>query len=250
MFFGCKNMGFSYGENKILKDINIEFEKGEFTGLVGDNGSGKSTLMKIMSGIFTEYDGEVVFKEESLNEDTKIKVGYIFQNPENQIVGVTVEEDVAFGLENIGTEREEMLRRIKWALEVVGLKGLEKSDPNSLSGGQKQRLAIASIVAMDPEVILMDEPTTMLDPVGRREVYKVIKRLVNLGKTIIIASHHSADLEEVSRIVALKDGKVHFDGKRDEFYKTHDFNIEYPIEFEIKKKINKNYDELVKYLGD
>jgi len=243
-------MGFSYGENKILKDINIEFEKGEFTGLVGDNGSGKSTLMKIMSGIFTEYDGEVVFKEESLNEDTKIKVGYIFQNPENQIVGVTVEEDVAFGLENIGTEREEMLRRIKWALEVVGLKGLEKSDPNSLSGGQKQRLAIASIVAMDPEVILMDEPTTMLDPVGRREVYKVIKRLVNLGKTIIIASHHSADLEEVSRIVALKDGKVHFDGKRDEFYKNHDFNIEYPIEFEIKKKINKNYDELVKYLGD
>lgn len=250
MFFGCKNIGFSYGENKILENINIEFEKGEFTGLVGDNGSGKSTLMKIISGIFTEYDGEVVFKGENLNEDTRIKVGYIFQNPENQIVGVTVEEDVAFGLENIGVEREEMLRRIKWALEVVGLKGLEKSDPNALSGGQKQRLAIASIVAMEPEIILMDEPTTMLDPVGRREVYKVIKRLVNLGKTIIIASHHSADLEDVSRIVALKDGKVHFDGTRDKFYNNHDFNIEYPIEFEVKKKTDKDYGELVKYLGN
>jgi energy-coupling factor transport system ATP-binding protein len=143
-----------------------------------------------------------------------------------------------------------MLRRIKWALEVVGLKGLEKSDPNALSGGQKQRLAIASIVAMEPEIILMDEPTTMLDPVGRREVYKVIKRLVNIGKTIIIASHHSADLEDVSRIIALKDGKVHFDGARDDFYNNHDFNIEYPIEFDVKKKTDKDYGELVKYLGN
>ncbi|MGM0641214.1 MAG: energy-coupling factor ABC transporter ATP-binding protein [Thermotogota bacterium] len=250
MFFGCKNINFSYGNTKILQNINIEFEKGEFTGLVGDNGSGKSTLMKIISGIFTEYDGEVFFKGENLDDKSRIKVGYIFQNPENQIVGVTVEEDVAFGLENIGVEREEMLKKIKWALEVVGLKGLEKSDPNALSGGQKQRLAIASIVAMEPEIILMDEPTTMLDPVGRREVYKVIKRLVNLGKTIIIASHHSDDLEDVSRIIALKEGKVHFDGTRDDFYKHNDFNIEYPIEFEVKKHTNKDYEELVKYLGN
>jgi len=250
MFFGCKNIGFSYGDNEILKDISLEFKKGEFTGLVGDNGSGKSTLMKIISGIFTEFDGKVIFKDEELNEDSRIKVGYIFQNPENQIVGVTVEEDVAFGLENIGVEREEMIKRIKWALEVVGLKGLEKSDPNALSGGQKQRLAIASIVAMEPEVILMDEPTTMLDPVGRREVYKVIKKLVNLGKTIVIASHHSADLEEVSRIIALKQGKVHFDGSREEFYKNHKFNIEYPIDFEVKKYTQKDYEELVKYLGN
>ncbi len=250
MFFGCKNINFSYGKTKILQNIDIEFDRGEFTGLVGDNGSGKSTLMKIISGIFTEYDGDVIFKGENLDEKSRIKVGYIFQNPENQIVGVTVEEDVAFGLENIGVEREEMLEKIKWALEVVGLKGLEKSDPNALSGGQKQRLAIASIVAMEPEIILMDEPTTMLDPVGRREVYKVIKRLVNLGKTIIIASHHSADLEDVSRIIALKDGKIHFDGARDDFYKNNDFNIEYPIEYEVKKQTDKNYDELVKYLGN
>jgi len=250
MFFGCNNINFSYGKTKILQNIDIEFDRGEFTGLVGDNGSGKSTLMKIISGIFTEYDGDVIFKGENLDEKSRIKVGYIFQNPENQIVGVTVEEDVAFGLENIGVEREEMLEKIKWALEVVGLKGLEKSDPNALSGGQKQRLAIASIVAMEPEIILMDEPTTMLDPVGRREVYKVIKRLVNLGKTIIIASHHSADLEDVSRIIALKDGKIHFDGARDDFYKNNDFNIEYPIEYEVKKQTDKNYDELVKYLGN
>lgn len=250
MFFGCKNISFSYGESKVLKDISLDFKKGEFTGLVGDNGSGKSTLMKIISGIFTDYSGEVFFKEESLNKHNRNKVGYIFQNPENQIVGVTVEEDVAFGLENIGVERREMLKRIEWALEVVGLKGLEKADPNSLSGGQKQRLAIASIVAMDPEIILMDEPTTMLDPLGRREVYKVIKNLVNLNKTIIIASHHSADLEEVTRIIALKNGEIYFDGKRDEFYRNHDFNIEYPIEVEIEKKTDKNYDELVKYLGN
>ncbi len=163
--------------------MNLEIEKGEFIGLVGYNGSGKSTLLKVMSGILQPYSGNVYFKDETLDEKNRIKIGYIFQNPENQIIGVTVEEDVAFGLENIGVPpREEMIDRINWALSIVNLKGLEHADPNTLSGGQKQRLAIASILVMEPEVILMDEPTSMLDPKGRNEIYNVIKKINKDGR--------------------------------------------------------------------
>ncbi|MDN5341221.1 ATP-binding cassette domain-containing protein [Oceanotoga sp. DSM 15011] len=245
MFFECKNIEFDYNENKILKNISLEFKKGEFVGLVGDNGSGKSTLMKILSGIYEPKNGKIIYENEELNIKNRTKIGYVFQNPENQIVGVTVDEDIAFGLENTGVPREEMIKKIKWALDVVGLNEKEKADPNTLSGGQKQRLAIASIVAMDPSIIFMDEPTTMLDPKGRLEVYKVIKKLVNMGKTIIIASHHAPDLNEVDRIIGLKNGKVIYDGNRDKFYMNTKMAIEIPFDIKLKKFLNKSYDELV-----
>lgn len=246
MFFKCSDLFFKFFNDEILKGINIEINKGEFIGLVGDNGSGKSTLMKLLSGIYFPYKGDIIFNNEKINTQNKIKLGYIFQNPENQIVGVTVEEDVAFGLENIGYPQNDMINRIKWALSITGLIGLEKTDPNTLSGGQKQRLAIASILAMDPEIIFMDEPTTMLDPIGRREVYSIIKKLNNLNKTIVIASHHSDDLKEVDRIIALKKGKIIFDGKRDIFYNKNDLNIEIPIEYLLKILYNDKYNETVK----
>ena len=250
MLLKCENINYSYGKRQVINNVSIGIKKGQFTGIVGDNGSGKSTLMKILSGILFDYTGNVFFENEELNEKNRIKIGYIFQNPENQIVGVTIEEDVAFGMENTGVPREKMIEKIKWALNIVGLTGFEKRDPNTLSGGQKQRLAIASILAMEPEIIFMDEPTTMLDPVGRREVYSVIKKLVELKKTVVIASHHSQDLREVERVIALKKGKIIFDGSRSDFYKTNKLNIEEPIEIRTKKILHMNYEELVNRLAD
>lgn len=245
MFFGCENLSFKYGNVEVLKNVNLEIEKGEFIGLVGYNGSGKSTLLKVMSGILQPYSGNVYFKDKTLDEKNRIKIGYIFQNPENQIIGVTVEEDVAFGLENIGVPREEMIDRINWALSIVNLKGLEHADPNTLSGGQKQRLAIASILVMEPEVILMDEPTSMLDPKGRNEIYNVIKKLIKMGETIIIASHQPSDLEEVDRIIALDKGEIIFDGLKEEFYSKNIIDVELPFKTKIEKKLNLGFEKLV-----
>jgi energy-coupling factor transport system ATP-binding protein len=245
MFFGCKNLSFKYGDNEVLKNVNLEIEKGEFIGLVGYNGSGKSTLLKVMSGILQPYSGNVYFKNEPLDEKNRIKIGYIFQNPENQIIGVTVEEDVAFGLENIGVSREKMIERINRALSIVNLKGFEHADPNTLSGGQKQRLAIASILVMGPEVILMDEPTSMLDPKGRNEIYSVIKNLIKMGETIIIASHQPSDLEEVDRIIALDKGEIIFNGLKDEFYSKNIIDVELPFKTKIEKKLNLGFEKLV-----
>lgn len=245
MFFGCKNLSFKYNEVTVLKDISFEVNKGEFIGLVGNNGSGKSTLLKVLCGILFADKGEVIFQDKLLDEKSKIKIGYIFQNPENQIIGVTVEEDVAFGLENTGVPREEMIKKIKWALSTVGLETLEKADPNTLSGGQKQRLAIASILVMEPDVILMDEPTSMLDPRGRSEVHKVIGTLLSLGKTIIIASHHASDLIHVQRIIALNEGRIIYDGDRKAFYEKNILPIELPFKEKIMKEMNLAFEDLV-----
>jgi len=245
MFFGCKNLSFNYYEKKVLTNINLDVKKGEFIGLVGSNGSGKSTLLKLLCGILSPQEGEVIIKDQKLDERNRIKVGYIFQNPENQIIGVTVEEDVAFGLENIGVPREKMLERIEWALSTVGLEGLNHADPNALSGGQKQRLATASILAMDPEIILMDEPTSMLDPKGRNEIYKVIRNLREIGETIIIASHHSSDLEHVDKIIALNDGEIVYEGDKDQFYKNNVIQSELPFNEKINRQFHTDLKKLV-----
>jgi len=245
MFFGCKKLSFGYSENKVLKEIDLEIEKGDFIGLVGSNGSGKSTLLKLLCGILLPEEGQIIFNDQILNDKNRLKVGYIFQNPENQIIGVTVEEDVAFGLENIGVPREQMIERIEWALSKVGLTGFNKNDPNTLSGGQKQRLAIASILAMKPEVILMDEPTSMLDPKGRNEIYKVIDRLLQMGETIIIASHHPSDLEKVDKIIALSEGKIVFEGDKEDFYSKRIIETELPFKEKLKRSMSGNLEELV-----
>ncbi|WGS65272.1 energy-coupling factor ABC transporter ATP-binding protein [Marinitoga aeolica] len=249
-----KKINFSYNEKCIFNNLNIYFENKIPIGIVGSNGSGKSTLLRLLSGILSPDSGEVYLYNKKINfHDNesilflKKHVGYIFQNPENQIVGVTVEEDIAFGLENLGLDRNEMKKRINWALNVTDLIGLEKKDPNTLSGGQKQRLAIASMLAMQPDFILMDEPTTMLDPEGREEIYKVIKNLITIGKTIIIASHHAKDLQFVEKIVALDSGKIVFYDNRDKFYhwsENKNFNVEIPFENIVKKYTGKSIKDL------
>ncbi|APT76562.1 ABC transporter [Marinitoga sp. 1135] len=249
-----KNLFFGYENKTIFNNFTLSFEPRVPVGLVGANGSGKSTLLRMMCGILIPQKGEIYYNNTKINHNDinsllflKRNVGYIFQNPENQIVGVTVEEDIAFGLENLGLEREEMKKRIKWVLEVTELIGLEKKDPNTLSGGQKQRLAIASIVAMQPEYILMDEPTTMLDPEGRKEIYKVIKNLISIGKTVIIASHHASDLKVVKKIIALEKGKIAFNGDRERFYNWSEskrFNVEIPFENIVKKYTGRTYEDM------
>ncbi|KLO21261.1 ABC transporter [Marinitoga sp. 1197] len=249
-----KNITFNYKDKNIFDNLNLILKSKIPIGLVGDNGSGKSTLLRILCGILTPDNGEfflynkkINFYDESSLLFLKKNVGYIFQNPENQIVGVTVEEDIAFGLENLGLERNEIKKRINWALSVTDLLGLEKKDPNTLSGGQKQRLAIASMIAMQPNFILMDEPTTMLDPEGRDEIYKVIKNLINIGKTVIIASHHAKDLQFVEKIIALDKGKVVFYDSRDKFYQWSEnkkFNVEIPFENIVKKYTGKSIKDL------
>ncbi|KAF2955485.1 ABC transporter ATP-binding protein [Marinitoga sp. 38H-ov] len=250
----AKNIFFNFKEKQIFENLNIEIADNIPVGLVGSNGSGKSTLLRILSGILMSDKGDIYLYNNKIdfhnNESLlylKKHVGYIFQNPENQIVGVTVEEDIAFGLENLGLDKSEMKKRISWALNVTDLLGLEKKDPNTLSGGQKQRLAIASMIAMQPDFILMDEPTTMLDPEGREEIYKVIKNLINIGKTIIIASHHSKDLEFVEKIIALEKGRLVFYDKKDKFYNWSEnkrFNVEIPFERTVKKFTGKNLKDL------
>lgn len=250
----AKNIFFDYNSKNIFNNIHIAFESNVPVGLVGSNGSGKSTLLRILCGILIPkkgniylYNDKINFKNENSLLSLKKHVGYIFQNPENQIVGVTVEEDIAFGLENLGLDRAEMKKRINWALNVTDLIGLERKDPNTLSGGQKQRLAIASMLAMQPDFILMDEPTTMLDPEGREEIYKVIKNLINIGKTIIIASHHAKDLKFVDKILALDNGKIVFYDDKDKFYDWSEnkrFNVEIPFEKIVKKYTGKSLKDL------
>lgn len=250
----AKNIFFGYNEKIIFNDFSLEINSKKPIGLVGSNGSGKSTLLRLLCGILTPQKGDIYLFNKKINFKNpdsllflKKHIGYIFQNPENQIVGVTVEEDIAFGLENLGLDRVEMKKRINWALEVTDLLGLEKKDPNTLSGGQKQRLAIASMIAMKPDFILMDEPTTMLDPEGRDDIYKVIKNLINIDKGIIIASHHANDLELVDKIIALHKGKILFYDNKEHFYdwsENKKFNVEIPFDKIVKKYTGKNFSDL------
>lgn len=218
-----KSLSFSYkGKEKekvVLKELNIEVKKGSFTAVIGHNGSGKSTFAKHINAILLPSGGSISVcgidtqDEEKLYELRK-KAGMVFQNPDNQIVATIVEEDVAFGLENIGVEWEEMQRRVKDALHSVNMYEYRKRAPHLLSGGQKQRVAIAGILAMEPECIILDEPTAMLDPIGRKEVIDTILRLnKEKGITIILITHYMDEAAKADRIIVLDAGSVVIDGE-------------------------------------
>ncbi|MDN5337192.1 MAG: energy-coupling factor transport system ATP-binding protein [Thermotogaceae bacterium] len=213
-----KAVSFSYGKEMILKDIDLRINEGEFVGIIGPNGSGKTTLLKLMNGLLIPNAGEVEvdgMKTNIQEQNWEIKkiAGYVFQNPENQIVGITVEEDLVFGMENVGLPVDEMKRRIKEVLQFVGLEGFEKRSVNSLSGGQKQRLAVASILAIGPKYFLFDEPTSMLDPNSRKDFLQVLKKLRESGKTIVMISHDLEELIECNRLLFIYDGRVLLDDK-------------------------------------
>jgi len=208
----------------VLQDIKFRVLKGEMFGIIGPNGAGKSTLCKALNGLVPQfyggtYGGTVTVAGMNTMKhtvaDLSLKVGLVFQEPTNQFSGVStrVDEEVAFGMSMMGFQREEMLRRISDALKEVGLEGLEERSPFELSGGQQQRLAIATVLAVRPEVIVMDEPTAQLDPVGKTEVLETMRALNREGYTIIVAEHEIEELATFAdRIIALNEGRILFEG--------------------------------------
>lgn len=207
-----------------VKDFSLSIDKGEFVAILGHNGSGKSTLAKLANGLLLPEKGRVLIDGmDTINEEDDIKikqtVGVVFQNPDNQIVATIVEEDVAFGPENLGIEPTEIRRRVDNALKTVGMYEYRKHGPHKLSGGQKQRVAIAGIIAMEPRCIILDEPTAMLDPTGRRDVMNAIKRLNReLGITVVFITHYMEEAVEADRIVVMDDSRLLMDGTPKEVF--------------------------------
>lgn len=202
----------------VLKGINIEINRGEFVSVIGHNGSGKSTLAKHFNVINLPSSGKVYVEkmdtaDEALLFEIRRRVGMVFQNPDNQIVATIVEEDVAFAPENLGVEPKEIRRRVDEALKAVGMYENRLSAPHLLSGGQKQRIAIAGILAMQPEYIVLDEPTAMLDPIGRREVMKTIKKLnKELNMTVILITHYMSEAAQADKIFVMRNGEIFMQG--------------------------------------
>ena len=206
------------GKNRILTDINLSIEKGSFVAVLGHNGSGKSTLAKHMNAILVPDEGHVTVcgidtAEEERVIDVRRNVGMVFQNPDNQIVANVVEDDVAFAPENLGVAPEEIRRRVDEALGQVGMYDLRQHAPHLLSGGQKQRVAIAGVIAMEPEIIVLDEPTAMLDPQGRREVISTVTRLCReKGMTVVLITHHMDECVGADRLIIMSNGSIVSDG--------------------------------------
>jgi len=209
--FYLKNLSVYHGKKRVINNVSTYFETGKITMIIGPNGSGKSTVLKALSGLVDFY-GKVSLPD-GYNDIAEI-TGYVFQNPETQIIGSTVWEDVIFGLENIGLSKEEMDKRGNYVLGLLELSNLRDFDPYYLSGGQKQRLAIASILALEPEFLLLDEVTAMLDKNGKREVLNAIVRLKETGKGVILATHElDLFLPVVDRCIYISGGNIVFDGE-------------------------------------
>lgn len=208
-----------------VKDLSLEVKKGEFLVILGHNGSGKSTLAKMMNGLILPTRGEVYVsgmntKEEDKIWDIRSKAGMVFQNPDNQIVATIVEEDVAFGPENLGVPPKEIRERVDDALKSVEMLEYKKHAPHLLSGGQKQRVAIAGILSMKPECIIFDEPTAMLDPNGRKEVLETIRKLNKVeGKTIVLITHYMDEAIEADRILIMSQGEIVLEGTPKEVFR-------------------------------
>jgi len=206
-------------ENTALDKVSLHINQGEFLAIIGHNGSGKSTLAKLINGIIMPTEGDIhVFglntKDENTIWDIRQQAGMVFQNPDNQIVATIVEEDVAFGPENLGIPSDEIRKRVDWALDIVEMSEYKNQKPHQLSGGQKQRIAIAGILAMKPKCIILDEPTAMLDPSGRRDVMKTIKRLnKEENMTIVHITHYMDEIVDADRVVVMEHGTVVMEGK-------------------------------------
>lgn len=279
-----KNLSFIYREEdmesgeikeeKVLKDINIEIEKGSFTAVLGHNGSGKSTLAKHFNAILLPSGGKVYVKGMDTADENNIfnirqSAGMVFQNPDNQIVAALVEDEVAFAPENLGVEPKEIRRRVDECLEIVNMTKYAQSSPSKLSGGQKQRVAIASVLAMNPEILILDEPTAMLDPKGRSEVIKTIKML-NEEKdiTVVLITHYMDEAAQADRTVVIDDGEIVLDGTPKEVFKNVEklksLGLDVPqvteLAYELRKMgieisddvltVDECFDEIIRILGE
>lgn len=243
---------------EILKGVDITIKKGEFIALLGRNGSGKTTFSKQLNAILRPSEGMVTVDEMGTRDAEKLyeirqRVGMVFQNPDNQMVAANVEEEVAFGPENLGMESDTIVARVKQALEQVRMWKRRKTAPNHLSGGQKQRIAIAGILAMHPDYIVLDEPTAMLDPKGRKEVMEALQRLNQEQEmTVILITHDMEEAALASRVILLADGQVRFDGTPEDFFGEDallaEMGMEAPLSYRVRKIIDS--DVFVEKVGD
>lgn len=272
----CTNVSFKYIKNSegisqekyAVKGVNLEVKKGEFLVILGHNGSGKSTMAKHMNALVVPTEGIVVVdgldtsKQENV-WDIRSQAGMVFQNPDNQLVATIVEEDVAFGPENLGVESSEIRKRVDESLEKVGMTKYKRHAPHLLSGGQKQRIAIAGILAIEPQCIIFDEPTAMLDPSGRRDVLRTIKDLnKNHGITVVLITHYMDEAAQADRIIVMDGGNIKMEGTPREIFpqveRMKKIGLDVPqvteLAYELKKAgidINEkilNVDEMVNEL--
>ncbi|MHA6253436.1 energy-coupling factor ABC transporter ATP-binding protein [Oceanobacillus sp. CAU 1775] len=210
-----KNVSFRYNEEQpwVLKNVSFEIYESEFVAIIGHNGSGKSTIAKLVNGLLFPQEGEIYINDRIVNEETiwdiRREIGMVFQNPDNQFVGATVQDDVAFGMENRGFPREEMLKRIEDTLQAVGMVEYRLTEPHRLSGGQKQRVAIASVLAISPKVLILDEATAMLDPKGRKEIMDTVSELSEQrGLSLITITHDLSEVTQAERVIVLNQGEI------------------------------------------
>ena len=243
---------YSHGEEepplRAINDVSFDIEKGSFTAIIGRNGSGKSTLAKNLNGLLLPSGGTIYVKNWDTRDDDHIwdirqTAGMVFQNPDNQLVSSIVEDDVAFGPENLGIEPGEIRKRVDKALADVNMGKYKKKAPHLLSGGQKQRIAIAGVVAMKPECIIFDEPTAMLDPKGRQEIMTIIKELHDEGITVILITHFMDEAVEADRVIIMNDADVLLDGTPAEVFaqeeKLREVNLEIPMAATLAMNLRK-----------
>ena len=240
-----KNLSYRYdhkSEDYILKDVSFHVKQGEWLSIVGHNGSGKSTTVRLIDGLLEAESGDIIISGDKLTADNvwekRRQIGMVFQNPDNQFVGATVEDDVAFGLENQGMDYSMMVKRVHEALELVGMQDFKEREPARLSGGQKQRVAIAGVVALQPEIIILDEATSMLDPEGRLELIRTVKEIKDKNHLTVISITH--DLDEISlsdRVLVMKNGQVESTATpRELFSRTdlEDLGLDQPFVNQVK----------------
>lgn len=247
-----EDMIFDYKKNeeeqpvRAIDDISLLIEEGSFTAVLGKNGSGKSTLAKNLNGLLLPTKGVVYVNGYNTADDDHIwdvrqSAGMVFQNPDNQLVSAIVEDDVAFGPENLGIEPSEIRRRVDKALKDVNMGKFKGKPPHLLSGGQKQRVAIAGVVAMKPKCIIFDEPTAMLDPQGRSEIMSIIKELHEEGITVVLITHFMEEAVNADRVVIMHEGKVFLDGSPQEVFaqkeKVLSVNLDIPLVVELAEKL-------------
>ena len=240
-----KNIHFNYQDQdtrEALSDVSLDVYEGEWLAIIGHNGSGKSTLAKMMNGLLEASSGEIYIDGQLLTEDTvykaRRKVGMVFQNPDNQFVGTTVEDDIAFGLENIGMPRDEMVQKINASLEMVRMTKFKEKEPARLSGGQKQRVAIAGMIALAPKVVILDEATSMLDPQGRFEVISTIQQLhKDKGITVISITHDLDEAAQADRVLLMEGGKVNRIGKPSEIFEMGTALVDKGLDVPFSEKL-------------
>ncbi|WSI03887.1 energy-coupling factor transporter ATPase [Sedimentibacter sp. MB31-C6] len=246
-----ENVKYKYNKEDVVYAVDgvcLKVKKGEFTAIIGHNGSGKSTLAKLINSILLPTEGKIYVKGMDTSDESKLwdirqTAGMVFQNPDNQLVATIVEEDIAFGPENQGVESSEIRRRVDDALNAVGMYEFRKRPPHLLSGGQKQRVAIAGILALNSDCIILDEPTAMLDPSGRAEVMDTLKKLNEQGKTILLITHYMDEAVEADRVVIMDKGNIKLDGTPKEVFRNiseiKKFGLDVPQVTELAQELSK-----------